>query len=96
MVVIPVNSEYQGDYGQEINDLLKKEGIRVKLDNRNEKLGYRLREAQTKKIPYTLILGDQEKTNQTISYRLFGEKETTTVSKEEFIAYLQDQIENKK
>ena len=96
VVVIPVNSEYQGDYGQEINDLLKKEGIRVKLDNRNEKLGYRLREAQTKKIPYTLILGDQEKTNQTISYRLFGEKETTTVSKEEFIAYLQDQIENKK
>ena len=96
VVVIPVNSEYQGDYGQEINDLLKKEGIRVKLDNRNEKLGYRLREAQTKKIPYTLILGDQEKTNQTISYRLFGVKETTTVSKEEFIAYLQDQIENKK
>ena len=94
--VIPVNPEYQGEYGEEVKDLLKKEGIRVELDNRNEKLGYRLREAQTMKIPYTLILGDQEKTDKTISYRLFGEKETTTVSQKEFIKLLKKEIEKKK
>lgn len=95
VAVIPVNPEYQGDYAQEISDLLINENIRIKLDNRNEKLGYRLREAQTKKIPYTLILGDEEKNNQTISYRLFGQKDTTTVSKEEFIKLLKKEIEDR-
>ena len=94
--VVPVNSEFQSDYGKEIKELLEKEGIRVILDDRNEKLGYRLREAQTKKIPYTLILGDQEKENKTISYRLFGKKETTTLKIEEFINKLKDEIKNKK
>ncbi len=94
--VIPVNPEYQGKYGEKITELLRKNNIRVELDNRNEKLGYRLREAQTKKIPYTLILGDQEKTDKTISYRLFGEKDTTTVSQKDFIKHIQKQIEEKK
>ena len=94
--VMPVNSEFQGDYGKEVTELLQKEGIRVELDDRNEKLGYRLRESQVKKIPYTLILGDQEKENKSISYRLFGEKETTTVSQEEFIKLIKEEIESKK
>ena len=96
VAIVPVNSEFQSDYGKEIKELLEKEGIRVTLDDRNEKLGYRLREAQTKKIPYTLILGDQEKENKTISYRLFGKKETTTLKVEEFINKLKDEIKNKK
>ena len=96
VAIVPVNSEFQSDYGKEIKELLEKEGIRVTLDDRNEKLGYRLREAQTKKIPYTLILGDQEKENKTISYRLFGKKETTTLKIEEFINKLKDEIKNKK
>ena len=82
--VIPVNPELHSEYGKEITNLLKDNDIRVELDDRNEKLGYRLREAQTEKVPYTLILGDQEKENSTISYRLFGQKDTTTVSKEEY------------
>ena len=94
--VMPVNSEFQGEYGKEVTELLQKEGIRVELDDRNEKLGYRLRESQVKKIPYTLILGDQEKDNKQISYRLFGEKETTTVSQEEFIKLIKTEIETKK
>ena len=60
-VVIPVNAEFQGEYAKEIYNKLRDKNIRVELDDRNEKLGYRLREAQTSKIPYTLILGDNEK-----------------------------------
>jgi len=93
--VMPVNSEFQGDYGKEVTELLQAEGIRVELDDRNEKLGYRLRESQVKKIPYTLILGDNEKENKAISYRLFGSQETTTVSQEEFIKLIKEEIENK-
>ena len=58
-------------------------------------MGYRLREAQTRKINYTLILGDNEKLDRTVSYRLHGEKETTTVSLDEFIKLLNDEIANK-
>lgn len=93
--VIPVNPELHSEYGEEITKLLEANNIRVESDNRNEKLGYRLREAQTEKIPYTLILGDQEKENSTISYRLFGQKDTTTVSKEEFVNLIKEEIDTK-
>ena len=93
--VIPVNAEFQGDYGKEIKNYLAENGIRVELDDRNEKLGYRLREAQTEKVPYTLILGDAEKENNTISYRLHGEKDTTTLPKEEFLNMLKEEIASK-
>ena len=93
--VIPVSSEHQGEYAKDITSFLNESGIRVESDLRNEKLGYRLREAQTAKIPYTLILGDQEKENNTISYRLHGDKETTTVSKEEFLKLIKQEIDTK-
>ena len=93
--VIPVNPEFQVEYAKEVTEMLKENDIRAELDDRNEKLGYRLREAQTEKVPFTLILGDQEKENATISYRLFGQKDTTTVSKEEFIKLIKEEIINK-
>ena len=93
--IIPVNNLYHVDYSKEIYELLKNNDIRVELDNREEKLGYRMRESQTRKIPYTLILGDKEKDNKTISFRLHGEKETTTVSIDEFIKLLKDKIDSK-
>ena len=93
--VIPVNAEYQGEYAKDVYNLLRKNNIRVELDDRNEKLGYRLREAQTMKVPYTLVLGDNEKDNKTISYRLFSSKDTTTVTQDEFIELLKNEIENK-
>ena len=96
MSVMPVNSEFQGDYAKEVYDLLKKNNLRVELDDRNEKLGYRLRESQTRKIPYTLILGDKEKEDKTISYRLFGSKETTTLSQKDFIKEVEKVIKDKK
>ena len=94
--VIPVSSEHHLEYAKNVYQELLKNGIRVELDDRNEKLGYRLREAQTKKINYTLILGDNEKMDRTVSYRLHGEKETTTVSLDEFIKLLNDEIANKR
>ena len=93
--VIPVSSEFQGDYAREVTEKLKEQGIRAELDDRNEKLGYRLREAQTKKVPYTLILGDNEKQDNTISYRLHGEKDTTTTTQEEFINLIKKEITTK-
>ncbi len=92
--VIPVSSEHQGDYAKEITEYLKENKIRVELDIRNEKLGYRLREAQTQKIPYTLVLGDKEKEDHTVSYRIHGQKDTITVEKTEFLALLQDEIKS--
>ena len=94
-VVIPVNPEFQGEYAKEVYNKLRDKSIRVELDDRNEKLGYRLREAQTSKVPYTLILGDNEKENKTVSYRLFGSKETTTVSLDEFIKLIEDEQKDK-
>lgn len=94
--VIPVNSDYQSDYAEEVNNFLLENGIKSETDTRDEKLGYRLREAQTSKIPYTLILGDSEKENKQISYRLYGEKDTTTVSFEEFLKIVNEDIKSKK
>lgn len=94
--VLPVKKEFQGEYSKEVYQMLKDNGIRVEIDDRDEKLGYRLREVQISKIPYTLVLGDKERDDKTISYRLFSSKDTTTVSQEEFIKLLKDQIKNKK
>ena len=94
--IIPVNNEYHLDYSNKVFDILKENGIRVNLDDREEKLGYKMRESQTKKIPLTLILGDQERDNETISYRVHGEKETTTLTLKEFINVLNESIKEKR
>ena len=94
--IIPVNNEYHLEYATEIYNLLKDNNIRVKLDDRDEKLGYKMRESVTHKIPFALILGDKEKEDNTISYRRYGSKDTTTLSKDEFIDMLNDIIVNKK
>ena len=95
-VVMPVNNQYHLDYSNEIYQLLLDNDIRVQLDSRDEKLSYRMREAQTKKIPYTIILGDKERDENLISYRLHGSNETNTMNKDEFIMYLKGQINDKK
>ena len=92
--ILPVNNEYHLEYADSIYKDLN-ELFRVELNSKDEKLSYRMREAQTSKIPLTLILGDKEKEENLISYRLFGSRDTTTVSKEEFISYVNDRIKNK-
>ncbi len=94
--IIPVNNEYHLDYAKKIYKLLDDLGYRITLDERNEKLSYKMRESQVKKIPITLILGQKEVDNETISYRLFGSNDTTTLSIEEFIKYIEKLIKEKK
>ncbi len=86
--IIPVNDEYHLEYAKKIEEELKKQNFRVELDDRNEKLSYKMRESQMRKIPVTLILGDDEKEGNYISYRLFGSRETTKVEIAEFIEFL--------
>ena len=93
--ILPVNNEYHLEYAKEIQQLLLDNNIRVVLDDRDDKLGYKLRETQIKKIPYTLVIGDKERDAKTISYRRFSSQDTTTVSKEEFVELLLDEIKNK-
>ena len=93
--IIPVNNEYHLEYAKEIYKILQEKSLRVKLDSKDEKLSYRIRESQTKKIPLTIILGDKEKETKTISYRQFGTDKTITVSQEEFIDFVLNKIKDK-
>lgn len=93
--ILPVNNAYHLEYAQEIYNWLKEENIRVNLDDREEKVGYRMRESVMKKIPFTLILGQKEVDEQAVSYRKYGSEETVTVSKKEFMDFLTETIKNK-
>ena len=93
--VIPVNNEYHLEYANEVKQELIDLGYRVNLDDSEEKLSYRMRNSQTRKIPLTLIIGDKERDNKTISYRKHGNQETITISKEEFVEMLANDVANK-
>jgi threonyl-tRNA synthetase len=93
--VIPVNNDYHLEYAQKVVEELKNLDYRVELDDRNEKLSYKMREAQVSKIPVSLILGQKEVDNKEISYRLYGSSETVTLSFDEFKKYLSDRMKNK-
>ena len=93
--IIPVNNLYHLDYCKKIERLLKDNNFRVKLDSRDEKLSYKMRESQINKIPVSLIIGQNEVDNKLISYRLFGSQETKTLTQDEFINYLNERIKNK-
>ena len=94
--IIPVNMEYHAKYSEQILHLLQEKGYRVTLDARNEKLSYKMRESVMKKIPVTVILGQKEVDENLISYREFGSEETTTVTKEKFLKYIEKRMEEKK
>ena len=94
--IIPVNNEFHLKYAEKVMEKLSLKNIRVKLDDRDEKLSYKMRESQSHKIPYTVIIGDKEKENQTVSYRLFGHKETENLSLKEFEKVLLKQIKERR
>ncbi len=93
--IIPVNNEYHLEYAKELFALLEKENVRVKLDDRNEKLTYKMRESQTKKIPYTIILGDKEVNAKEVTVRLHGTNENITLDRDEFVSKIKEVIDNK-
>ena len=94
--IIPVNNDYHLEYAKEVYKDLDDMNIRVNLDDRNEKLSYKMRESQTKKNPITLILGDKEVENNTISYRKFGSAETYTLPKSDFYKLVKETISARK
>ena len=93
--IIPVNNEYHLEYAKELFALLEKENVRVKLDDRNEKLTYKMRESQTKKVPYTIILGDKEVSAKEVTVRLHGTNENITLGRDEFVSKVKEVIDNK-
>ena len=92
--VLPVNNEYHLEYANEIVDKLKKLGIRVALNASDEKLSYRMREEQIKKIPIMLVLGNNERDERTVTLRLHGE-EQKNMSLDEFLTYVKDKNDSK-
>ena len=93
--IIPVNTEFHLDYAYEVEAMLKDMGLRVHVDARNEKLGYRLREAQTNKVPHQIIIGEQEIANRSVNLRRYGERDQNPYSLEDYKALVLDEIANK-
>ncbi len=94
--IIPVNVDLHYDYARNLQDELKSQGVRVEIDDRNEKMGYKIREAQMQKIPYQIVVGDKEVENNQVNVRKYGSQDQETVEKDEFIWSLVDEIRLKK
>ncbi len=95
IVVIPVHQEKHLEYAKKVTEALKSKGLRVELDARNEKLGYRVREAQMKKVPYQIVVGDGEQENETVTIRKSGSKESNTILLSEAVQRFLEEVENK-
>ena len=89
--VMPVKT----DNDEIMNYALEAKNVRVELDDRAEKLGYRMREGQIQKVPYLLVIGFNEQENKTVSYRLHGQQDTTTLGLDEFVEKIDTEIKNK-
>jgi threonyl-tRNA synthetase len=94
--VIPVNPEIHKNYAAEVNAILLDNDLRVETDYREEKLGYKIREAQTQKIPFQLVLGDKEVSDRLVTYRRYGKEEQITVPLDDFIKMIKQEIKDKK
>ena len=90
--VIPVSPEVHYDYAKQVKEQLKREGFRVELDDRNEKIGYKIREAQMQKIPYMLVVGDKEVSEKAVNVRKYGEQNSETVPFDNFLAALKAEV----
>ncbi len=93
--ILPVLPASQGEYAKEIKQLLDEHHFRSEIDDSEEKLGYRLRNAVVKKIPYSLVIGEKEKENRTVTYRVYGSEKQITVKLEEFIELLDKAVKTK-
>ncbi len=94
VVIIPVNNAAHKEYAEVVLAALKAQNIRASIDDREEKLNYKIRESQTKKVPYTLVLGDSEVSTNSITYRHFGTTESVNMPLDEFTQKLVKEVEN--
>lgn len=92
--IIPVNLDAHGDYAMKVKEELTKRGFRVDVDMRNEKMGYKIRESQTQKVPYTLVLGDEEMNNDAVNVRRYGTEEQINKSMDEFIDEISQDVKS--
>ncbi|MFF2458625.1 threonine--tRNA ligase [Peribacillus simplex] len=90
--VIPVSPEVHLDYAKEVQEKLKAQGIRVDLDTRDEKIGYKIREAQMQKIPYMLVVGDNEVKEGSVNVRKYGEQKSETIAFEDFVSAIKAEV----
>jgi threonyl-tRNA synthetase len=90
--VIPVSPDVHYDYAKQVLEQLKAEGFRVELDDRNEKMGYKIREAQIQKIPYMLVVGDNEVAENAVNVRKYGEQKSETIPFNDFLASLKEEV----
>ncbi len=94
--IIPVSNAVHYDYARALYDELKSQGVRCHIDDREEKMGYKIREAQMNKVPYQIVVGDKEVENNEVNVRQYGKKESLTMERDEFIWKLVDEIRLKK
>ncbi|MCQ6336710.1 MULTISPECIES: threonine--tRNA ligase [Bacillus cereus group] len=94
--VIPVSNAVHEQYANEIAHKLAKVGVRVEQDARDEKLGYKIREAQMQKVPYVLVIGDKEMENGAVNVRKYGEEKSEVVALDVFVASIEEEIKNRK
>ena len=95
VALLPVSLEAHSDRVQEIYEDLKAKGFRVDMDLRNEKLGYKIRSAQTAKIPYQIVIGDQEVSEGTVNVRHYGSAKSESYSYDDFVRLLSEDVANK-
>ncbi|QBP40693.1 threonine--tRNA ligase [Paenisporosarcina antarctica] len=92
--VIPVSNEAHFDYAKGVIEKLQAAGLRIDMDDREEKLGYKIREAQMQKIPYMLVLGDKEMESGFVNVRKYGQQNSESISFDEFLSRIQKEISN--
>ena len=94
-MIIPITSD-QAQYADELAAKLKADGVRVEVDHRSEKMGYKIREATVQKTPYMLVVGGKEAENGTVSLRSYKNGDEGVKSFDEFHAAIIDEIQNRK
>ena len=92
--IIPVSVDAHSDYAYEIKERLQMKGLRVEVDDRNEKMGYKIRASQTQKVPYQLVVGDKEVEDATVNIRKYGSKETSVEDLNIFVDAIVAEVQN--
>lgn len=91
-MILPVSAAHHAEYAETLKESMLEKGIRVEVDYRNEKLGYKIRSAQMNKVPFQVVVGDEEMLNNTLTVRRYQSKENRTMAKNDFIQMLISEI----